>query len=106
VSLTDIVQERRVEFAFENHRYWDLKRWRLADKVWNGVNQNPEAMQYALFPYRVVAPGTPNHGKWVFDKQLFSNSPNPRFFQMRHYYNFIDQSWIDNNPKIVRNPFQ
>ena len=108
VSMTfdDIVQERRVEFAFEDHRYWDLKRWRLADKVWNGSNQNKNAMQYALFPYKVVAPGNANHGKWVFDKQLFQNSPNPRFFQMKHYYNFIDQSWVNNNPKIVRNPYQ
>ncbi len=106
ITFDDIVQERRVEFAFENHRYWDLKRWRLADKIWNGSNQNPNAMQYALFPYRVVAPGNANDGKWVFDKQLFNNSPNPRFFQMRHYYNFIDQGWINNNPKMVRNPYQ
>jgi len=106
MTIDDIIQERRVEFAFENHRYWDLKRFRLADKIWNGSNQNPNAMQYALFPYKVVAPGTANHGKWVFDKQLFNNSPNPRFFQMKHYYNFIDQAWVDNNPKIVRNPFQ
>jgi len=106
MTFDDIVQERRVEFAFENHRYWDLKRWRLADKIWNGSNQNPNAMQYALFPYRVVAPGNANDGKWVFDKQLFNNSPNPRFFQMRHYYNFIDQGWINNNPKMVRNPYQ
>jgi len=63
-------------------------------------------MQYALFPYKVVAPGNPNNGKWVFDKQLFVNSPNARFFQMKNYYNFIDQGWINNNPKIVRNPFQ
>src|SRR5690606_14965383 len=78
MSLNDLVQERRVEFAFEDHRYWDLKRWRLADKIWNGSTQNPDAIQYALFPYKVVAPGNPNHGKWVFDKQPFSNSPNPR----------------------------
>lgn len=106
ITLNDIIQERRVEFAFEDHRYWDLKRWRLADKIWDGSSQNDKAIQYALFPYRVVAPGTANHGKWVFEKQKFSNSPNPRFFEMKHYYNFIDQSWMDNNPKIVRNPYQ
>jgi len=106
MTLDDIVQERRVEFAFEDHRYWDLKRWRLAHIVWNGISQNENAMQYALFPYKVVAPGNSNNGKWVFDKQLFSNSPNPRLFQLRNYYNFIDQAWLNNNPKIVRNPFQ
>lgn len=106
MSLTDIVQESRVEFAFEDHRYWDLKRWRLADKIWNGSTQNPDAIQYALFPYKIIAPGNANNGKWVFDKQPFTNSPNPRFFQMKNYYNFINQEWMNNNPKIVKNPYQ
>lgn len=106
ITFADIVQERRVEFAFEDHRYWDLKRWRMADKIWDGSAQNVKAVHYALFPYLVVAPGSANDGKWVFDKQVFTNSTNPRFFQMQHYYNFIDQSWLNNNPKMVKNPYQ
>src|SRR5690606_56518 len=50
VTLQDIVRERRVEFAFENHRYWDLKRWRIAHDVWNGQD-TPTATHYVLFPY-------------------------------------------------------
>lgn len=106
LSFEDIVREKRVEFAFEDHRYWDLKRWRLAHIVWNGVQNDPDAQHFALFPYLINDPGSPNDGKWVFDKQPFSNSPNPRHFQLRNYYNFIDQGWINNNPKLVRNPFQ
>ena len=106
VTLDDIVRERRVEFAFENHRYWDLKRWRLAHIVWNGVVNSPTAQQFALFPYLVVAPGTPNDGKYVFDRLVFSNSLHPRFFELRNYYNFIDLAWQNANPKIVLNPFQ
>lgn len=106
VTFNDIVREKRVEFAFEDHRYWDLKRWRLADKVWNGVQNDPSAQQWALFPYLVVDPGNPNNGKWVFDRIATHMSPNPRHFEMRNYYNFIDQGWINNNPKIVKNPYQ
>ncbi|PPL00944.1 RagB/SusD family nutrient uptake outer membrane protein [Parapedobacter indicus] len=106
MTLDDIIRERRVEFAFEDHRYWDLKRWRRAHIVWNGVQNNPTATQYALFPYLVVAPGTPNDGKYVFDRRPFSNSPFPRFFQLRNYYNFIDLAWQNANPRIVLNPFQ
>ncbi|WP_257668392.1 RagB/SusD family nutrient uptake outer membrane protein [Parapedobacter tibetensis] len=106
VTLNDIVQERRVEFTFENHRYWDLKRWRLAHIVWNGVVNSPTAQQYALFPYLVVAPSTSNDGKYVFDRLVFSNSLHPRFFELRNYYNFIDLGWQNANPKIVLNPFQ
>ncbi|SKB49779.1 Starch-binding associating with outer membrane [Parapedobacter luteus] len=106
VTLDDIIQERRVEFAFEDHRYWDLKRWRRAHIVWNGVVNSPTAQHWALFPYLVVAPGTPNDGKYVFDRLTFSNSLHPRFFELRNYYNFIDLAWQNANPKIVLNPFQ
>lgn len=106
ITFDDIVRERRVEFAFEDHRYWDLKRWRLADKIWNGIQNDPKAQQYALFPYLINDPGNPNNGKWVFDKIPTHMSPYPRYFQMRNYYNFIDQGWIDNNSKIVKNPYQ
>lgn len=106
LTFDDIVRENRVEFAFEDHRYWDLKRWRIAHQVWNGVQNDPEAQHYALFPYLVNDPGSPNNGKWVFDKRLFANSPNPRFFQLRNYYNFLDQGWLNNNPELTKNPFQ
>ncbi len=106
MTFDDIVRERRVEFAFEDHRYWDLKRWRIADKVWNGIQDDPKAQQWGLFPYLVNDPGNPNHGKWVFDKVKIHMSPFPRDFQMRNYYNFIDQGWINNNPKLVKNPYQ
>ncbi|MGI6074587.1 MAG: RagB/SusD family nutrient uptake outer membrane protein [Fermentimonas sp.] len=106
MTFDDIVRERRVEFAFEDHRYWDLKRWRLADKVWNGIQNDKHAQQWGLFPYLVNDPGNPNNGKWVFDKIKVHMSPHPRHFQMRNYYNFIDQGWINNNPKLVKNPYQ
>ncbi len=32
-----IEHERKVELAFEGHRYWDLRRWRKAHLVLNGV---------------------------------------------------------------------
>lgn len=111
VTFNDIVRERRVEFAFEDHRYWDLKRWRLAHQFWNGITQTvytgqQYARQMVLFPYLVNDPGNSNHGKWVYDKFPTHMSPYPRHFEMRNYYNFIDQGWINNNPKLVRNPYQ
>lgn len=106
ISLNDIIQERRVEFAFEDHRYWDLKRLRIAHEIWNGSADNYNAVHYALFPYKIYAPGDPNDGKWVFEKQKSSHTLYPRNFKYQNYYNFIDQNWINNNPKLVRNPYQ
>lgn len=105
VTLDDIIQERRVEFAFENHRYWDVKRWRIAHEIWSGQD-TPTATHYVLFPYKVYAPGTANHNKWVFEKRKASHTVYPRYFRYQNYYNFIDQGWINSNPKIVRNPYQ
>jgi starch-binding outer membrane protein, SusD/RagB family len=33
-------------------------------------------------------------------------APYPRNFQLRNYYNFIDQGWINNNPNLTKNPYQ
>lgn len=37
-----IKHERRVELAFEDHRYWDLKRWKDAD----ALNRNVQGVEY------------------------------------------------------------
>jgi hypothetical protein len=108
LTLAKIQNERRVELAFEDHRVWDLKRWRIADQVWNGQANNPIAQVGALYPYRVIRPGDPaRDGKYVFDR--LDKAPriqSPRLFREQNYYTFIPQSVRDNNPLITRNPFQ
>jgi len=105
LSFERIVNERRVELAFEDHRVWDLRRWRIAHELWDGTTSNPNANIYALFPYRIVRPGHPHHGKYVFDKFRSTRTTRPRYFRYGNYYSEIPQSVINNNPKIVRNPF-
>lgn len=105
LTIERLQNERRVELAFEDHRVWDLKRWRIAHEVWNGNANNPDAVIYSLYPYRVIRPGHPTHNKYVFDKLVAPRFRAPRFFQMGNYYSSIEQVVIDNNPKIIRNPF-
>jgi hypothetical protein len=106
-SLTreKIRNERWVELAFEDHRVWDLKRWRIAHEVWDGTQNSTTANVYTLFPYRVVCPGSPNHNKYVFDSFQSDRLTAPRFFRVGNYYSQIPQGVLNNNPKIVRNPF-
>ncbi len=105
LTIQKIQNERKVELAFEDHRLWDLIRWRIADKLWDGTATNPDANIYALYPYRIIRPGHPNDGKYVFDKIIAPRFKAPRFFRPGNYYSAIAQSVIDNNPKIIRNPF-
>lgn len=106
VTLDDLVRENRVEFAFENHRFYDLKRWRLADKLWDNNENTPTAVHRVLFPYQIDQEGNSNDLKWVFDATTTYMSPYPRYFQPKNYYNFINQDWINRNPKMVKNPYQ
>jgi hypothetical protein len=126
VTLADIEQERRVEFAYENHRWWDLKRWRRAHVVWSEnvtptltddvTTHNESAAsdvntsgKYALFPYRIKDASHPQNGKWVFNKvncSPWTYSGRRHNFQYRHYYNFLHNDWLDKNPKLVKNPYQ
>jgi len=105
LTFNRIVNERRVELCYEDHRVWDLIRWRLAHVLWDGQASNPNAVQYALYPYRIVHPGSPNDGKYVFDKFLAPKFVSPRYFRMGNYYSEIPNTVLNNNPLIVKNPF-
>lgn len=54
--MTAIEHERMVELAFEGHRYWDLRRWRKAHIVLNGVRFTGHRVtpDGAGFKYEVV----------------------------------------------------
>lgn len=38
--LNDLQKEKMCEFAFEGHRYWDLRRWKKAGDVLNGTRMH------------------------------------------------------------------
>ncbi|WP_165957990.1 RagB/SusD family nutrient uptake outer membrane protein [Segetibacter sp. 3557_3] len=107
-TFDKIVNENFVEFAFEDHRVWDLKRWRLAHVFWNGVQDDPNAQAFALYAFQVKVPGDPNNGKWVFDRRrAYRRVTTPFDFRAESYYASIDLGWINpNNPNWVRNPYQ
>jgi starch-binding outer membrane protein, SusD/RagB family len=105
LTMDRLRNERRVELAFENHRLWDLKRWRQAHEVWDGDRTSPTAQLYALWPYRVVRPGDPRDGTYVFIERVAPRVTVPRFFRLGNYYSAIDDAVITANPALVRNPF-
>lgn len=106
LTMDKIQEERMLELAFEDHRWWDIKRWRIAHQIYNGNSDSPIAMARALWPYRVVDPGNPErHNKYVFEKRIAPRFNQPLFFQMGNYYSAIPQDALNANPLLVRNPF-
>lgn len=109
-------RELRVEFAFEDHRLWDMNRWRLADQYWDGPTNsksgeypNGTSYPYQLFGYTVNIAGNPggNNGKYVFErKRLFRKRANPQFFERTSYYSTMTNNWLTFNPNWERNPGQ
>lgn len=106
VTFDDIVRENRNEFNFERHRYWDVRRWRIADQIWDGDPTNPKAVMYTLLPFKVYRPGHADDGKWVFWKRKSDKAINPKLFNVANYYAEYDQGWRNKNPKLVQNPYQ
>lgn len=104
LTLERIMNERRVELAFEDHRYEDLKRWRIADEVWYYDQQNESATIYVLWPYKIYAPGTPENGKWIYRKMKALHRANNGILSFNNtmYYNSYPMN--EGNPNIEKNP--
>ena len=116
LKFDQIVNEDRVEFAFEDHRLWDMNRWRRADVYWDGSANSTKASYpngssypYQLYAYIVNIAGNPggNNGKYVFErKAAFRKRSVPYQFDRSSYYSTMNTSWLTNNPNWEKNPGQ
>lgn len=104
LSLDRIRNERRVELAFEDHRYEDLKRWRTAHVVWSNDPESFSSAATVLWPYRIYAPGQPEDGKWLYRKMRAVHRANQAtfYFTTPSYYNFYPQT--EGNLLTEQNP--
>ena len=97
LSLSDLTvdkvrHERRIELAFENHTYWDLRRWRIADK-------EIETKQYTgLCPYFDI-----NKQKYIFEEVAANKYYYT--FDVKMYYERIPDGEIATNEKLKQNPY-
>lgn len=91
ITLDQVRKERRMELAFENQYYWDLKRWRIADVVLDRAHFK------GLMPYYVF-----NENKYIFliEPELFNREYT---FQKQNYYEPIPAGEIGKNPNLLPN---
>ncbi|MDE5712066.1 MAG: RagB/SusD family nutrient uptake outer membrane protein, partial [Muribaculaceae bacterium] len=85
VTWDDIMNERRVELAFEKTTYWDLLRYGIAEQKMSG-STNP------LYGCRVVYDEDGNRSI-VTDRLVNGNNNEIRYFDVKQYFLPID--WDD-----------
>lgn len=78
-----IRHERKIELAFEDHRFWDVRRWKIAEIVDSGIVRQVKVSSSGQFSYP------------VFQNRVFDPS--------KHYLFPIPQTEIDKNPNIDQN---
>ena len=74
-------RERLVELAFENHRFWDVRRWKKGDKYFRNV--------------QVAA---------ISSSLQLTRSTATRQWDDKYYFYPIPQSEIKKNPNLTQNP--
>ena len=79
-----IRQERAVELAFENHRWYDLRRWYIA-------HEREYKELYAL---------EFDQGHTYFNKVLYQT----KTFEMKHYWLPFETSQVSIYPGFYQNP--
>lgn len=89
ISRDAIRQERKVELAFEDQRWWDLKRWRIAvdaiTRKFTGI--------YTFYDMK--------SGKFKIEMNENAMSGVPSVFKEEHYYLPITPGRISNNPNLA-----
>lgn len=91
ITENNIRIERQVELTFEDHRYWDLRRWRIAAGTLNGVR-----LQGLSYVY--------NYDTKKYKISLINGEGAARVFQERNYYLPIGIARLADNPNLVENP--
>lgn len=93
VDREKIRHERKVELAFEGHRYWDLRRWRIAKTA---LTQNFSGLRYVL-DYNT------SKFKLIINDKIDGAVSTPAFYD-RNYYFPITLNRTGSNPNLVENP--
>lgn len=96
LTLERLRNERKVELAFEDKRFWDIRRWRIGTELFRSTYAG------GLWPYLIYSNGDYNY---IFES--VSGYPIdgglPRIFNQRDYYSDLS-GYISTNENIINNP--
>ncbi|WP_233377876.1 RagB/SusD family nutrient uptake outer membrane protein [Maribellus sp. CM-23] len=94
ISFELIKKERKVELAFEGHRYWDLRRWRIAETE---IIKRQTGLRYVR-----------DYASGKLQLQVIENidgGPNVTpVFESHYYYLPITKTRTQQNSNLIENP--
>ncbi|OJY86244.1 MAG: hypothetical protein BGP14_16990 [Sphingobacteriales bacterium 44-15] len=91
--------ERFIEFAFENKRYWDLRRWRLSETV---LSQPTHCISIQK---KANTPPTANGSDYTFTVVTSRHDITyPPVFLEKFYFLPLPKAQLQLNPKLAQNP--
>jgi hypothetical protein len=88
-----IRNERKLELAFEDQRYWDVRRWRIAEEALSIQVQGVRTLRHI-----------DGFGEETFTYETFDAEAESMNFFPRHYYMPIGQDRRNNNDRLLENP--
>ena len=96
LTMERLRNERKVELAFEDKRFWDMKRWRIAKSIFNN------SFMHGLYPYlRYTGSGYKYQFKKITGAPL--DEGLTRTFEEKDYYSNLS-GYITTNSNIINNP--
>lgn len=88
-EMRKIIQnERRIELAFEEHRFWDIRRWKIAEDVMNKPLRGVEITKLA-------------DGSYTYD---YVDVRESTFDAGKMYWYPIPRGEMNGNPELTQNP--
>lgn len=98
--LEEIRQEREVELAFEGHRYFDVRRWKIGEEAYknaHGIRVVGELVEESHPEAQKLADNYYNY--WYNVNQV-----QERAWQDKNYFLPISRNEMNKNDKLVQNP--
>ncbi len=93
-EMREVVRnERRIELAFEDSRFYDLRRWMIAMDSLNGFNK-------AMKILRVGTTGS----NYTYQEVNITNEARRRVFRPEMYFLPIERDELANSPKLTQAP--
>ena len=93
INRDEIRHERQVELMFEGHRYWDLRRWRIAIQV---LSVNRSGLRY-------IQDASSGKFKLSVIHNMDGTVSTPQFYS-QNYYLPVTLSRTSKNHNLVENP--